>query len=450
MSVVCHLVLVCDVGVTPVLTILGGAWVPGPYVHEYTDHRGREVKTDAASRATNFPVSLAGRLFGEVNESSDSVRWSTKLLNRLWNTDGIPSSPVVTSLLFGELLISARDVAGGGDRPGVLALHFDVTAPSLAEAVLVANVLARQRGGSGGSQLHGALTYGQLRTLHSDMCRGLAFPTDTGAAVETESTIYSMMQTDQMVVDGADPAALSIAQAYSVASCQDPDRLHASQDALDRALNAVVPLSKSWSALFLRHGAAFMAHTSRDDAFRRFMETYFRTLYTDAVMLVRLQIQILRQAEVSIGNLLEDAATTTHLGSVSKAFEDLDRQLAVNSARYWMRRSESNAGNSIKIIHSIQNAMSFDTRLNALDAQIDGLARISAADAQKNYLYSQKKLTTVITLMGSIAIPVTFATDAYQLLGLPATFMSIGGLVLGIVILGGITWWGLRRLLLKS
>ena len=450
MSVVCRLVLVCDVGVTQVLAILGQDWVPGPYVHEYTDHMGRVVHTDAASRATNFPVNLASRLFGEVNESSARTRWSTKLLNRVWSSDGMPASRAETSLVRAELLISAPNAVGGGDRPGVLALHFKVTAPSFAEAVQVANLLARQRGGAGASQLHGALTYGRLRTLHSDMCRGLAFPTDPGAAAETESTIYSMMQIDQMVVDGADPTVLSIPQAYSVASCQDPDRLHASEDALDRALNAVVPLSRSWSALFLRHGAAFLAHTTMDDAFRRFMETYFRTLYTDAVMLVRLQIQILRQTEVAIGKLLEDAATTTHLGSVSKAFEDLDRQLVINSARYWMRKSESNAGNAIKIIHSIQNAMSFDTRLDALDAQIDGLARISAADAQRKYLDSQKKLTTVVTLMGSIAIPVTFATDVYQLLGLPATLTNIGGLVLGVVVLGGITWWGLRRLLIKS
>jgi hypothetical protein len=186
------------------------------------------------------------------------------------------------------------------------------------------------------------------------------------------------------------------------------------------------------------------------DPFRSFMPIYLGTLYTDAVMLVRLQLLIVRQVETATDSLLERAAANPHLGSVSEDFENLDRQLAINSARYWMRRSESNAGNAIKIIHAIQDAMSFTTRLGALDAHIDGLARISDADAQKQYLDAHKKLATIVTLMGSVAIPVTFATDLFQLLDLPVTLLSICGLVLGILLLGGITWWGLRRLLSKS
>ena len=451
MSVVCRLVLVCDVDVRQAPESSDGEWRAGPYVETYTDHMGREVRTDAATRATNFPVSLADRLFGTSSESSAPVRFSTASLDVSWSTDVQPVLSGQTSLRHAELLLSEPSSLGqDSSRPGILALHFEVTAPSFADAVQVANLLARQRGGLGASPIHGALTYERLRSLHSALCRGLVFPTDGEFGAETESTVYSMILIDQMTVEGADTGMLSIKQAYSAASCQDFERLHASGAALDRASESVLQLSKSWSALFLRHGASFVVHADVHDPFRSFMPIYLGTLYTDAVMLVRLQLLIVRQVETATDSLLERAAANPHLGSVSEDFENLDRQLAINSARYWMRRSESNAGNAIKIIHAIQDAMSFTTRLGALDAHIDGLARISDADAQKQYLDAHKKLATIVTLMGSVAIPVTFATDLFQLLDLPVTLLSICGLVLGILLLGGITWWGLRRLLSKS
>lgn len=451
MSVTCRLVLVCDVDVTQTAESSDGGWCAGPYVETYTDHMGRGVSTDGATRATNFPVSLAGRLFGRTSGSSGQVRFSTQSLNVSWNTDVQPILSGQTSLRHAELLLSEPSALGqDSNRPGILALHFEVTAPSFADAVKVANLLARQRGGLGASPIHGALTYERLRGLHPELCRGLVFPTDRDFGAETESTVYSMILIDQLTAEDADPGMLSIKQAYSAASCQDIERLHASGEALDRASKSVLQISKSWSALFLRHGASFVVHTDVHDPFRSFMPIYFGTLYTDAVMLVRLQLLIVRQVETAAESLLERAAANPHLGSVSDDFENLDRQLAINSARYWMRRSESNAGNSIKIIHAIQDAMSFSLRLGALDAHIDGLARLSDADAQKQYLHAHNKLATVVTLLGSVAIPVTFATDLFQVLDLPVTLLSICGLAIGVFLLGGVTWWGLRRLLSKS
>jgi hypothetical protein len=451
LSVTCRLVLVCDVDVAQVPENTDGEWRAGPFVETYTDHMDREVTTDAATRATNFPVSLAGRLFGKTNASSDQVRFSTDSLNVSWNIDVQPILSGQASLRHAELLLSEPSPLGqDSNRPGILALHLEVTAPSFADAVQVTNLLARQRGGIGASPIHGALTYERLRRVHPELCRGLVFPTDGEFGAETESTIFSMILIDQMTVEDADPGMLSIKQAYSAASCQDIERLHASGEALDRASKSVLQISKSWSALFLRHGASFVVHTHAQDPFRGFMPIYFGTLYTDALMLVRLQLLIVRQVESAAESLLERAAANPHLGSVSEDFENLDRQLAINSARYWMRRSESNAGNSIKIIHAIQDAMSFPLRLGALDAHIDGLARISDADANKQSLEAQKKLTKIVTLLGSIAIPVTFATDLFQVLGLPATLLSICGLAVSIFLLGGITWWGLRRNLSRS
>lgn len=456
MSIHCQLVLVCDVYLTCSPDDFAGPdWNVGPYVETYTDHVGREVRTDAATRATNFPASLAGRLLGQSADSSQQVRFTTDDVNtrwdnhQPWNADVPAVLPAPTLLRRAELLVSAPGVHDHeGSRPGILALRFEITAATFADAVGVADSLARQRGRQGESQLHGALTYKMLRTLHTSISSRLSFPTDAPAGSDTESSIYSMLMIDQAAASvEPDKLELDIKQAYSAASCQNPDKLHASEDALDRALNAAVPLSKSWTALFLRHGASFIVHTANDDPYRRFMPIYFGTLYADAVMLVRLQMLLVRQVEGATEALLERAATDPHLGSVSRDFEHLDRQLAINSARYWMRRSESNAGNSVKIIHAIQDAMAFTDRLAALDAQIDGLARLSEADAQKRSLEASNKLGKVVTLMGSVAIPVTIATDTFQLLGLAVTVPNISGLAVCIAVTGGLTWFGLNRLL---
>lgn len=453
MSVHCQLVLVCDVRLTGNFEYSSEEWQPGPFVETYTDHMRREVRTDAATRATNFPASLAGRLFGSSADPSQNVRFSTGVLDVPWDQDlsrdGKPLLAASTTLRHAELLVSAPDAQDrAGLRPAILALHFDVKGRTFADAVSVANSLARQRGGRGESPLHGALTYKGLRALHASMCGGLVFPTDEDAVMETESSIYSMVLIDQEPF--ADPMKLDIKQAYSAASCQDPGQVHASEGALERASTSVEPLSKSWSALFLRHGAAFVMHTGPEDGFRRFMPIYFGTLYTDAVMLVRLQMLIVRQAELAAESLLERAAGNPHLGAVSEDFDHLDRQLAINSARYWMRRSESNAGNSIKIIHRIQDAMSFTTRLAALDAHIDGLARLSDADAQRNYLAAQNRLASVVALIGTIALPITIAIDGFQLLELEVTPFSIAGLLVAILLLGGAAWTLLSRLLPRT
>lgn len=94
--------------------------------------------------------------------------------------------------------------------------------------------------------------------------------------------------------------------------------------------------------------------------------------------------------------------------------------------------------------------MSFTARLSALDAHIDGLARLSEADAQKSYLNAHNKLATVVTLIGSVTIPVTVATEAFQLLELPVTPISISGLLLSICLSGGLTRAWLNRMLPKA
>ena len=450
MTVSSRLVLVCDVAVSSGFEGPGGGWLSGPHVETYTDHKGRTVRTDGAARASNFPASLAGRLFGNHGDTPNRTRFATGPLGVRWDTGDV-DLPASTTLHHAELLIAAPGAHDGArNRAGVLALHFEVVAADFADAVHVANNLARQRGGSGESQLHGALTYSQLRRLHPGLCSGIVLPTDAEAGTETEPTIYSRMMLDQMRGEGADPQALDVRQAYSAASGQDIKELHASADALDRASASALRLSRSWSALFLRHGASFLVHTEVDDPYREYMPIYFGSLYADALMLVRLQVLMVRQMESAAESLLEQAAANPHLGAVSDGFEALDRQLAVNSARYWMRRSESNAGNSVKVIHGIQDAMSFTTRLGALDAQIDGLARLSDADAQKSHLAAQNRLAAVVTLMGSIAIPVTIAIDAFQLLGLPVTAVTLAGLVVTIALFAGITWKGLTRLMPRS
>lgn len=158
---------------------------------------GREVITDADTRATNFPASLAGRLFGTSGE-----RHRCSLLHYPARPPlecrGTACLPAQTTLRHAELLVSAPDSqTQDSERPGILALHLSATVDCFADAMTVANNLARQRGGRGGSQLHGALAYERLRTLHTSICRGLVFPTEVAVGAETESTIYSMILIDQ-------------------------------------------------------------------------------------------------------------------------------------------------------------------------------------------------------------------------------------------------------------
>ncbi|UVI34729.1 hypothetical protein [Brevibacterium spongiae] len=270
------------------------------------------------------------------------------------------------------------------------------------------------------------------------------FPTGSDAA---EGSIYTLTLNSRTSDSG--DWAVDDEELYRCAALQTTEKAHSARSRIEEATKTKRSISKSWSMLALRHGASFQLHSPKEDDFRQFAPVYFHTLYTDAYMLARLQTQLLRSWERPAYSILSGTVGSDDLSSARDQMMRLERAVAVDSARYWLKKTEANTGKSISILHDAQEAQRVSQRLASLETQIATLARLAERDATNRRTKAQETLSAIAMVLAVAVFPITIANDLVSLFGIKLPSLV---LVLILIVLAGalgVCAIVARRLLLK-
>lgn len=472
-----NLVLLVDAIATSGQVRGSSIWQPGPFPHEYQDHEGRTVITDAKTRATNFPRPVAPFIMGSQllpaeQPTGERFRFHAYLdqvgcfdvlapMLQVVNEDSLEIRCTHAELLIAE---------GEEHAPAVLALYLEARSESLDDVLLAAYRLARRRGGLETGLVRGAYAHALARSVPG-LCDGIEFPGKEADGVE--GSVYTLLLADGGITSAApgitEPdldqgASCDDLELYAMARCEPVATLHASPERISEDVAGATKLSRSWRLLTKRHGAAFQMRMTVEDPFRSLARIYFATLYADAFMLGRLQDQLVRGWESRSVRALSTFDSTASgqgdtaygLSPLFAEMSELDREVEVDSAKYAIKRSVANTGRAIDILGEAQRVLGVQQRLGEVQEQIRVLARLADQDEQRHAAglavaqqAAQERLAQTIGVLGSIGIPLTLCIDIYQMLGLPITGPWLVGAAVVAAGLGAGTWLLLRAKLRK-
>ena len=461
-------------------------WDTGVRVYTYVDHHGKAIRTTGSMRATDFAPVVAPYLEGcDADEAiaqdwdradadgTDGVLhgWETRF-HRALRTEvtaalraGLPVPPgdepdplagVSVQFEHCELLravaTNPRRTGSTADArvPGILAAHLEVTAPDLDAATRAIDHLARDRGEHArrGDYLRDILeATGVLST------RSGAPVTSAVPGADSESTVYQAVLVDAPSGSaasgraGEDALSLSNRALYGSASGQGTERSSSAPEKVTAALKTVLPLSPSWRVLVLRHGTAFQLTGPADDEYRAYAPIYFRTIYTDALMLGRLQGLLLRVLEMDV--LRESAPGAdddSRLDEHAEHLTSLSRELLTITTRYWMRGGVSNTGRANEILRAYWRAAETGELLDGIRSQLSELSELAERDLATATARREKRLEVVLAILGAVIIPVGPVIDLFSWGQVSATWLHGGAMALTILLLCGLLFLVLKQL----
>lgn len=275
----------------------------------------------------------------------------------------------------------------------------------------------------------------------------LVLPDSTN--LEAEGSIYALTLVDRWKDQNIHEADLS--ELYCVAAGQPTSAIHTSYERVYSLASTRKSLSKSWTMLTLHHGAVFQLHCPIDDPYRSTAQILFKTIYTDAFMLARLQDSLVRKWENETADLLRKVSHAKGPSSSIDSLRDLDRRTLVNSTRYWIRHCYGNTGRSVELLKLARDTMGITDRFSAVLNQVKDLTDLATRDLhlqneenQKAIEKQQNRLSQLIELLGAILLPATICMEAFQLLQYSITRSNISILISIILASSLFLWWLLR------
>lgn len=267
--------------------------------------------------------------------------------------------------------------------------------------------------------------------------------------LEAEGSIYALTLVDRWKDQNIHEADLS--ELYCVAAGQPTSAIHTSYERVYSLASTRKSLSKSWTMLTLHHGAVFQLHCPIDDPYRSTAQILFKTIYTDAFMLARLQDSLVRKWENETADLLRKVSHAKGPSSSIDSLRDLDRRTLVNSTRYWIRHCYGNTGRSVELLKLARDTMGITDRFSAVLNQVKDLTDLATRDLhlqneenQKAIEKQQNRLSQLIELLGAILLPATICMEAFQLLQYSITRSNISILISIILASSLFLWWLLR------
>lgn len=410
-------VLLCDVVLDTAKIDASRHWSRGPYIHTYQDHQGRTVSTDRDARATNFPASLAPYLLGSRTHRARAVvesetRWHTPISSAIapLGLDAPGGEGRNAVLEIDRLEILAHLSGTTGERLGILAVHGTVRADRLGDQIQAVTTLASARSRVPGQHARGVALMHHLRSSgHMD---AIAAAGDTQLLSGAEAGVYPLIvarphgrdldleaSAQRLGMNGDDLAL------FCAASGQRPDRLRSAPVRIKDALDKKIVLSRSWQALVMRKGASIMLSADVDPGFEQLARIYARTLYTDALILARLQDLLVREYETEMHLLLADSGQWPEEDGASRRWRTLGRRIATDRARYWMSPAISTTGHAIMFLRGYHGSVRLHDRLDAVDDQARTLTAFADQDARESQTRAQDRIALLVGVFGVVAVP---------------------------------------------
>lgn len=276
------------------------AWAEGPIPFEAGGHR-----TDVASRQTYFTQAAGRALYGSPQRP------------RRWHL----FADAVHGPLHLHGLEILRTPTAVQPQHALAVLHFSVHSAGLLD---VLRALAG-RAGAGPDPLGGPLAPDVLLA-------GVASPVDLGAATHPYTVAFltpGPSGTAALRSDGVLPATAD-RWLWALASRSDETDFPTAPEQLPGQTERAVRISADWSALVLRHGAAFLGHRpdAGDGDFYDFAALHVRSVYLDALLLGIAQRDHIDELTDGLSGVFDGPG-------LARRVTGLERDIAAFRSTYW-------------------------------------------------------------------------------------------------------------------
>lgn len=364
--------------VVPVRLLREPAWAEGPFPFELGNRR-----TDTATRATYFTAACARVLYGTPERP---CRWHRMVAAA---HDGM-------HLMGMELL---RTATARDPQAALAVMHFTVERPLLSVLRSISH-----RPGSPPDPLIGPFS-------PVDLLEGVAGirVADGASAIARPYTIAFL------TLDSSHTAALrpdhktelpvtADQWLWQLASRSTPADFPLAPESAPDEFASALRISADWSALVLRHGAAFLGHRadSGDGDFYEFAALHARTVYLDALLLGSLQRD-------HIDELTDELSDVFNVGRLAPRVASLERNIARFRSTYWRQHLTAH-GPANNLLIAFQDQHRMPMRFAEILAETADYSRL--VQTQESQQISGA--LGVITILG---LPLGTALGILQVLG---------------------------------
>ncbi|WP_345443556.1 hypothetical protein [Rothia endophytica] len=475
-------IFICDVRVRPEKIHKSSAWSQGTWaVPSGTRRDGSQLYSDGGWRAQYFPSTMSPFLYGDMGGSKSltmiPVRYHHECdINvmpyikgkerRTSDGSNMLRFPEVTHFTIRRLELLIADRVIDGVALAQLAIVSEVEANTEEQ---VKNVIRSFASAFGGGDYRGVRGRDLHEVVEKECVNShIDFPTAKSLKYDTEANTYTaifLQKSPQEVeeIKNGLPAGfedyepfLPLLVEYTTnltpqRAVEDKERFDQEQETRFLTFNRV------GYGYFARYYAAFIAVEDNGGWRSQKFAASFEAEYLDALLLGRLQDQMLRQSELRLVQAMAGAAHSNNLGKTSDQVMALYREIEVDSVRYWMDDASANTGKTMEVLREFKKAIEFYKRYGAMKQHAETIMNIATRDQQEAALESQDRIALVLAIVGALVIPLPLLNDSFDFMDRVAQqeiFVSwqsfvfwflLSGLTLGLIV-GLVNWLlSLRR-----
>jgi hypothetical protein len=362
--------------VLPVRLLDTPDWPEGPLPFELGARR-----TDSATRSTYFAPESARVLYGTPGRP---CRWHRTVSV---DHDGLR--------LHGMELL--RTATARHPANALAVLHFRVERPLLA----VLRAIGHRRGAEA-DPLDGPLAPGQLLGGIAEVRAG----TGTFAIARPYTIAFLTPDADHSAALRTAPDAPLPKSAdqwlWQLASRSTPQDFPLAPEIADE--QGAVRISSDWSALVLRHGAAFLGHRADtgDGDFYDFGALHARTVYLDALLLGSLQRDHIDELTDGLSDVFDSTQLAARVAS-------LERSIAVFRSTYWRQHLTAHgAANDLLLAFQAQHRL--PVRFDEILAEAADYSRLVQTQ-------ESQQISGALGVLTILGLPLGTALGILQVLG---------------------------------
>lgn len=432
-------IFICDVRVNPeLLTQAESGWKVGTHpIPSGTRRDGSQLYSDGRWRANYFPATMSSFLYGDL-EGSQSLTAMPVRFHSVQQIDLMPYVERKTRRVDGELVPNFPQVTEFSIRRLEILLADRVTDDlALAQVALVCDVVAETETQVKDVIRSFASAYGRGayrgvrgRYLHEVIEHeapelNIEFPTAQTLRDDTEANTYTailLQKTPEEIeeISKAYPEefkeyepVLPLLVEYS--TNLSPERVAEDMDRFDQEQESrFITFNRMGYGYFARYYATFIAIKEQQNKRLNNFIVSFEAEYLDALLLGRLQDQMLRRSELRLVEAMAGAAHSNNLGKTSDQVLALYREIEVDSVRYWMDDASANTGKTMEVLREHKEAIEFYKRYGVMKEHAATIMNIATRDQQEAALESQDRIALILAIVGALVIPLPLLNDGFD------------------------------------
>ncbi|GEE01610.1 hypothetical protein nbrc107696_20560 [Gordonia spumicola] len=377
---------------------------------------------------------------------------------------GLPDASLVAAELT---LLDTSDTVLADQTRGVVTLHIAIDSADPGDVALAVKILSKDRGDSAtsprGARLrewlrHAPPPLGDPDALGDHWLQTPRDSAEPGSPYMSRLSVYPIALAERpstgdsgttTVRDGAHGVSddgqhrsLQLLSTLPTGQRVDSTR-HRSDESIRRDADGVIHLSRDWSALVKLSGTSFVLHSETSSPFRPLAPIYMRTLYSDALVIGRLQSAALSALEDAVQHARQATIGERSGTELLRRVNAIDEAWVVLQSRYWIRVGDA-VGQSMKFTSAYRDAMQLTTHASELSDGLAHFTRIAERRVNVASAESERRTTSALNAIAYVGLPVSISFAASEFTPGDPSWIRFAA-ILGITfVLTATIWWGFR------